>query len=76
MSFDVAVGMSGAQLNTAAAAVYHALYPKVFTGSRQAEYQGVTFTIGIDVKAPPQFDLSTATPQAFTMSLPAVALTL
>lgn len=76
MSFDVAVGMSGAELNTAAGAVYHALYPKVFTGSRQAEYQGASFTIGIDVTAPPQFDLSTATYQTFTLSLPSVKLTL
>lgn len=76
MSFDVAVGMSGAELNSAAAAVYHALYPRVFQGSHQAEFQGVTFTVGIDVTAPPAFDISTATDQAFTLCLPSVDLTL
>jgi hypothetical protein len=76
MSFDVAVGMSGAELNTAAAAVYHALYPKVFTGSQKFDYQNIRYTVGIDVKAPPQLDLSTATDQAFTLSLPTAALSM
>lgn len=62
MNSDIAVGMSGNQLNQTAAAVYKALYPNVFTGSHQADYQGLTFTVGIDVQQPPSFDLSVKQP--------------
>jgi len=64
MGFDVAVGMSGGQLNDASAAVYQALYPKVFTGKYQAEYSGMNFTIDVDVQAAPRFELSVPQPVA------------
>ncbi len=62
MKCDVAVGMSQDQLNAAAAAVHEALYPRVFTGTHEAEYSGTTFTVHIDVQQPPQFDLSSSQP--------------
>jgi hypothetical protein len=62
MSFDIAVGMSGGQLNAAAAAVYADVYPAVFTGSYPAQYMGTTFTVGIDVRAAPQFNLGASQP--------------
>jgi hypothetical protein len=78
MSFDLAVGLSGDQMNAAAAGVYQALHDKnqVFSGSLLADHNGVKFTIDYDVQAAPGFDLGTASPQAFTLSLPKVALTL
>ncbi|HET7505706.1 MAG TPA: hypothetical protein VFK02_32020 [Kofleriaceae bacterium] len=60
MTFDVAVGVTGAQLNVASQALYQALYPRVFTGSQQVTYQGLSFTVEFDVQAAPQFDLSGA----------------
>jgi hypothetical protein len=62
MSFDIAVGMSGDQLNAALAAVYDEVYPDLFTGSYQVEYAGLMFTVGIDVKEPPKFDLRPIAP--------------
>jgi hypothetical protein len=78
MAFDLAVGMSGDQMNAAAATVYQTLRGKnqVFTGSLPGNYQGEPYTIDYDVQAPPAFDLGTATPQAFALTLPKVALTL
>lgn len=62
MSFDIAVGMSGDQLNVTSAAVYQAVYPALFTGTYQAEYGGLKFTVGVDVQAAPHFDLGASQP--------------
>src|SRR5262249_22130187 len=52
--------------------VYQALYPNVFTGTQQATYNGISFTVGFDVQAPPQFNLSPgATGTALTEALSA-----
>jgi hypothetical protein len=62
MTFDIAVGMSGDQLNATAAAVYTAVYPAVFTGTYHAKYLGTEFSIAVDVQAPPQFSLGASQP--------------
>jgi hypothetical protein len=62
MSFDIAVGMSGAQLNAAAAALYADVYPALFTGTYEAQYHYTDFCVAVDVQAAPQFNLSAAQP--------------
>jgi hypothetical protein len=62
MSFDIAVGMSGSQLNSTAAALYADVYPAVFTGTYHAQYGGIDFTVAVDVRAAPQFNLGGTQP--------------
>ncbi|MEI9918536.1 MAG: hypothetical protein WDO14_07015 [Bacteroidota bacterium] len=59
MNFDLAIGVSGTELNSASQAVYSALYPGIFTGSQVVNYQGLSFNVQWDVKNAPVFDLST-----------------
>lgn len=60
MSFDLAMGVNGDELNTASQSIYTKLYPKVFTGSQKSSYLGVDYTVAFDVKVAPTFDLSTS----------------
>lgn len=51
--FDVAIGVDAATMSQAMAAVYHQLYPKVFTGSQHVDEEGIEFDVAWDVLAPP-----------------------
>lgn len=55
--YDVAVGLDVDTLTAATAAVYQAVYPKVFTGSHVVEHTGIEFEVGWDVTAPPRVAL-------------------
>jgi hypothetical protein len=68
MSFDVAIGINQAQLNSASQAVYSALYPNVFKGSASGQFAGETYTVDYDVKAAPAFDLSVPTDREALMA--------
>lgn len=60
MPFDVCIGVSEAELNSCAAAVYDKLYPGVFTGETQIDTGAISFTAKFDVQGPPVFDLRPA----------------
>ena len=68
MSFDLAIGVNGAELNTASPAIYTKLYPKVFTGSQKSSYLGIDYTVGWDVKVAPTFDLSAPSSDEFLIN--------
>lgn len=72
--FDLAVGISGAELNAASQTVYNALYPNLFTGSTTASYQGASYTVTWNVQAAPQFDLAPG-PTSFSVTFSTVAMT-
>ncbi|MEU9059814.1 hypothetical protein AB0D13_13360 [Streptomyces sp. NPDC048430] len=52
-SYDIAVGLDEAAMSQAMAAVYHQLYPDVFTGSQLVDKAGLVFDVSWDVTAPP-----------------------
>jgi hypothetical protein len=56
--FDVAIGMSQSELDAISQSLYTQVYPQLFTGSKQVDYSGATFTVSWDIKAPATFDLS------------------
>lgn len=55
--FDVAIGMTQAELDAVSQSLYTQVYPQLFTGSKQVDYSGATFTVSWDITAPATFDL-------------------
>jgi hypothetical protein len=55
---DVIIAISEQELTSLSQQTYDAAYPQIFTRAVQYSFEGTTFTIEVDVKAAPVFDLS------------------
>jgi hypothetical protein len=70
--FDIAIGMSQAELDAASESIYTQLYPQYFKGSTQVDRLDVGLTVTWDIKAPGSFELSDGA--AFSFTFPAAEL--
>jgi hypothetical protein len=64
MAFDLAIGVSANELNTASQTFYTELYPSLFTGEQNNTYKGIAYTVNWDVKNAPVFNLSASADSA------------
>jgi hypothetical protein len=55
---DVIIAVSEQELTSLSQEIYNAAYPQIFTRTVQYSFEGTNFTIDLDVKAAPIFDLS------------------
>ncbi len=67
--FDMAIGMTQAELDAISSALYVQLYPQMFTGRELVQHAGFEFTVSWDVRVSAVFDLSD--PQAARAGLAA-----
>lgn len=78
MSFDFAIGLNKAELDSLSQNLYRALYSLLFVGSTKVHYADEEFDVEWNVKAPAVFDLSgvPGSVAGFSFTYPQVELTI